>query len=493
MNATRFLTTLALALATLSGAMAQTEPSSAAGQDATALSLADVIVRVLEHNPTLAAFAWDIRAAEARRIQAALRPNPELAVEVEGIRVGSRPRNRATSRSLGLGFDDGAPSVEAGLSRESTESQGGAFGEAELTISLSQVVELGGKRARRLALADRDREAAAWDYEIARADALEEAAAAFVAALAAQERVGLERESVRLAEQVLETVAARVDAGRASPIEAHKSETALSVTRLAFDRSERDYASARTTLSALWGEVPATFEQVTGDLYAVRPIPDLEPLLAQIEKNPDVKRWSAEMEKRQAAIALERAKGKPDVTLDLGLRLSGAPDERSKGWSVGTDGILFGDSRSESRRDGDTSLVVGFSVPLPLFDRNQGSIQEAEHLAAKGAEESRATDVRLRAGLMESHQSLANAHDAVTTLREKVLPEAAATLAAVQEGYRQGKFGFLDVLDAQRTLFDAQNEYLDAVADYHRGVARMERLIGDPLWPDVMAPSAYKE
>jgi cobalt-zinc-cadmium efflux system outer membrane protein len=125
---------------------------------------------------------------------------------------------------------------------------------------------------------------------------------------------------------------------------------------------------------------------------------------------------------------------------------------------------------------------LGFSVPLPLFNRNQGSIKEAEHLMAKAGEERRATDVQLHATLTESYQNLSAALEAITALNENILPAATQTFASINEAYRQGKFGYLDVLDAQRTLFEARQQYLDALASYHESVAGIERTIGESLW-----------
>ena len=83
--------------------------------------------------------------------------------------------------------------------------------------------------------------------------------------------------------------------------------------------------------------------------------------------------------------------------------------------------------------------------------------------------------------LATAYETLAAAYEAATTLRDEVLPAATETLAATEEGYREGKFDLLTVLDAQRTLFEATNQYLDAAQTYHQRRAEVERLIGTPL------------
>jgi cobalt-zinc-cadmium efflux system outer membrane protein len=168
------------------------------------------------------------------------------------------------------------------------------------------------------------------------------------------------------------------------------------------------------------------------------------------------------------------------------------PDSVVRGLGFGSDGISL--SRGHSRSDGnwDNSVLVGVSLPLPLFNRNQGSIKEAEHLMSKADEERRASDVQVRATLVEAYHSLSAASAAITALRNDILPAATQTFASINEAYRQGKFGYLDVLDAQRTLFEARQQHLDALGSYHVSVAEIERVLGESLW-NANAPASGLE
>ena len=96
-------------------------------------------------------------------------------------------------------------------------------------------------------------------------------------------------------------------------------------------------------------------------------------------------------------------------------------------------------------------------------------------------EERRAAEVLVTTALNTTYQSLAAANIEVTTLKTQVLPGAQSAFEATSKGYRLGKFGFLEVLDAQRTLFGAKAQYLRALSDYHKAVAEVERLIGEPV------------
>lgn len=437
--------------------------------DTTVLTLGDAAARALEGNPDLAAFSWDIRAAEAREIQARLRPNPELSVEVENIRLGSAPRVRTSTWSVGT--------TGVGLSRETEISDE----DLEITLALSQVIELGGKRARRLELAARDRDVFAWDYEIARANVLRDVAQAYVSALAAQQRVALGNDLVELAQRVLDAVKARVEAGRVSPLEENKAATALASARVQAERSARELTATRTRLASLWGATEATFERVAGALENVHPLPDWEALDKTVEDSPDLKRWQAEIEKRHATLRVEKANRVPDIEVSAGFRMTRVPDSRTTGLGFGTDGVSYSQSRAQSDADWDDSVVVGVNVPLPLFNRNQGAIKEAEHLAGKAAEQRRSAHVTLHAALREAYEGAAGAYAAVLALRDGMLPLATQTFESFHEGYRQGKFGSLDVLDAQATLFELRSQYLDALTDYHAAATEVERLTGTEI------------
>ena len=152
---------------------------------------------------------------------------------------------------------------------------------------------------------------------------------------------------------------------------------------------------------------------------------------------------------------MEQSKRIPDVTVSGGVRYFNETD--------------------------DTGFVVKLSLPLVLFDYNQGGVLEARYRLSQAEEERRATEVRVSAALAEVYQSLITAYRDVTGIQRDVLPAVEEAFQVATEGYRQGKFGFLDVLDAQRTLFDTKGQYLDALSAYHKAVAETERLIGEPL------------
>jgi cobalt-zinc-cadmium efflux system outer membrane protein len=115
---------------------------------------------------------------------------------------------------------------------------------------------------------------------------------------------------------------------------------------------------------------------------------------------------------------------------------------------------------------------------MPLFDRNQGNIQEAMYLLAKTEEQRKAVETNLRAALAEASTKLSSSFNEITIIKNDVLPLAGSAFDAAGQGYREGKFEYLMVLDSQRTFFEVRARYIEALAGYHKARADVERLIG---------------
>ena len=386
------------------------------------ITLRQALALVLMHNPDLKAFSWDVRVGEAKTLQAGVRPNPELEAEIE----------------------------EFGGSGDFS-----GFGAIETAVQLSYLIELGGKRGKRRKVAALETELAGWDYETARLDVLTQMTQTFIDVLAAQEAVALNEELVRLAEQVFNTVKAQVEAGKVSPVEQTRTQVELANSRIALEQAKRGLQAARQALAFTWGSTSPAFESVEGQFDTVKPIPTAEQLVNRISQNPDIARWTVEMAQRRAAIKLEKSGRIPDLSIGGGMK--------------------------HLNEIGDVAFIFGLSFPLPLFDRNQGAIREAEYNLAKVFEERKSAEVTVRTAFATAYGVLSAATTTVTALKDEVLPGAQSAFDAVTFGYRIGKFDFLEMLDAQRTLFEVRGSYIDALAEYHKAVADVERLIGEPL------------
>jgi cobalt-zinc-cadmium efflux system outer membrane protein len=386
------------------------------------ITLDQALSLALEHSPELKAFSLDVRAAEADRVQAGLSPNPVFGIQAGEV-AGEGDRS---------GFDG-----------------------AESSVKLSQRIEMGHKRDKRSNLASLEKELAEWNYKAKRLDVAREVKQAFVSVLAWQERLALAEEIVLIAEQAHDAVTQRVEAGRDSPIEQTKSAVALASARIEPQRARLALESAKKRLAGTWGAKVAGFDSVADEFDSTAPAPSSAELKDLIRHNPDVARWSAELEKSRAALELEKARAVSDITLSGGWQYFSETDE--------------------------SAAVFGVSIPLAVSNRNQGHIRRAMYLLAKAQESSKAAEIKILAALEEAARELASAYVDVTALRNEVLPGAQSSFDAVSEGYRDGKFDYLQVLDAQRTLFEAKGRYVESLAACHKAKADVERLIGQDL------------
>ena len=314
---------------------------------------------------------------------------------------------------------------------------------------------LAGKIGHREGIAEGEGRLTGWDYEAARLDVLAETKKAFVAALAAQEHVTLAEEAVKLGEEVDRAVGEMVSAGKTSPVAAKEASVALSLERLRLARVRRQADAARRRLAARWGETQPEFTLVRGDLHRVDAVPPAVALEELIVDNPDLARWEDAVDLSRSRVESQQAEAWPDLTLTGGVK--------------------------QIRELDIYSYLVGFAVPLPLFDRNQGGIGEANATARRVEEDRRAARVRVESEFRSAWADLHFAAREAGTLSESVLPGARDAFEATREGFKQGKFTYLQMLVSQRTLFETREQLIASLATYHQAVADVERLIGRSL------------
>ncbi len=174
-------------------------------------------------------------------------------------------------------------------------------------------------------------------------------------------------------------------------------------------------------------------------------------------------RAELEVQRRQALGRIESARRVPD----LGLTVGSKNDEQ------------FG------RRQ----AVFGLSVPLPLFDRNQGRLDESAQRTEQARDELAAARASLASELRIAHSRLTAARSQARSLQDDHLPGARSAYAAARTGYEYGKFTILEVIDAHRMLLQAQAQHLRVLADAHRAAAGIERILGAPgATPQLEAP-----
>ncbi|SEF38885.1 TolC family protein [Nitrosomonas ureae] len=397
------------------------------------LTLHDAVNLALLRNPELAAFSKEIRALEGVTLQAGLLRNPELSVNVEN--AGNIQKIRG---------DLNAPdSIVQEVVQQVT------------TIRIGQLIELGGKRAARVNAAMLGEELATRDYEAKRIEIIARVASVFTEVLAAQERLKLATETNQVAQNVVSTVTGRVQAGKVPPIEETRVKIGLSTTRIEQEQAQRDLISARRRLALLWNSSSPQFNIAIGDLKMTIAPPDLHVLEKKVLDNPLALRAIKNIEHRKALLEVEQTRRIPNLTLTAGI----------VNYAV----------------VGGNTAIASVMMPLPLFDRNQGNLKEAYQRVDKAEDEQTMTELRLKTELAQTYEAMLAAWNEINLLRDEILPGAKNAFHVMRRGYELGKFGLLELLDAQRVLFQNQLLYVRALANYQRLMNDIERLIAAPI------------
>jgi outer membrane protein, heavy metal efflux system len=413
------------ALLAIIPAVGKAEDSRSAANLVIIASPAQAVATALSRSPSLRGAEASRQAVRGEGLQAGLRPNPEASLTVENFgSLGGRGSYRS-------------------------------FDQTETTLGLSQRLELGGKRTARLGSASHNASVAGLDFEAARLDLAREVVTALADATASARIADVEQERVRLAAQSLRAVNARVEAGKEALLQTRRAEVARTTAEIAAERARREAETALRNLAVLMGAARVElaprqiwFEDIGPEPRA--PLP-ADPL-ARLENNPDLARLDAVIAQRRADVTLQRANAVPDVTLQGGVR------------------------RFQEGRE--TAFVAGVSVPLPFSDRNQGGIARANAELTRAEAEAERGRQALAASLVAAELRMQLAWRSVQSLRRTALPAASQAVGFASGGYAEGKFGFLDVLDAQRSLFDARAQLNDAFREFHTRRAEVERLRG---------------
>ncbi|MGH8502911.1 MAG: TolC family protein [Gammaproteobacteria bacterium] len=381
--------------------------------------MTNAIALTLARNPELQAGGYTLRAADAFIDRAGLSPPLVVGGELENF---------------------------AG-----TGNVSGARG-AETTLRLSRVIEMGGKLGARVLVADEAHALAAVEQQALRLDVLAQVTRRFVHVVSDQEQLALARRATELAERTLDLTAERVAVGRSPVTEQNRAQIALARARIAEEHAEHELLSSRLDLSVLWGETEPAYAPAAGALYALPAMPEFPKLIANIEKNPDLASFVNVRRLNEARLRLAETQRQPDLSLTGGVRRLEQFD--------------------------DQAFVFSLSVPLGMSEQAAPEIAAASADYARVEFDARAKRLELRALLFGIYQELLHARTEAQTLREDVLPLAQENLRQTEEGFRVGRYSFLELTVAQAELLDIEREAIQAARDYHDYVIEIERLTG---------------
>lgn len=388
----------------------------------TLLALDDVLQLALQNSPRLSSSRSEVRLQQARAHQESLLPNPTLSMELENL----------------------------GISNPTASDEG-----LEATLFVEQLIELGGKRGHRKSVQDSNVRIAKADVAIAHLEVISDTTVAFIEALAQQRALVLAEEKVSLAEELLGAVRLLVEKGAISSAEIFRAEVELLLQKSATRRKIHGLRQSLSRLATMWGAEDFEYSGLRGSLTIRGNLPAWPRLESMLKKSPQQKRWDVELERSQLAVELEDARRIPDVRLGMGPKYFNENDK----WG----------------------LQLGFSVALPIFDRNQGARRESRAHLARTRDERLEEGLSFRRRLSRVHEAMLLSYDEAQALQEEIIPSARQAYEAVRRAHLEGAFELTAVLDAQRSLFVLQSRLLEAQRTYGVAQARAELLVGESI------------
>lgn len=303
------------------------------------------------------------------------------------------------------------------------------FDGTETTLAVSQRLDISGRRSARVSLAEAEFLVQQVRLGIARADLAQAVREQFARAVSTRDMLALAVENEERAGELARIAAELVDAGREPPLRAIRARAAHAQAVAALEAARAEERAARSTLASLFG-VTTPPDSVTGELL------DLEPRTIDPAQSLAVRLADAVRLREEAALRQEQVQGRLDPSVGLGVR--------------------------HVAETGDVGLVGGISMPLPIFDRNQGNV-EAARADIRAAEANRAA--ALATTTVRARNAIANVQAAtarVEALERAAIPEAAEALRLAQLSYKAGKVSLLELLDAQEAYAAAQAALIEA-------------------------------
>jgi cobalt-zinc-cadmium efflux system outer membrane protein len=363
-------------------------------------------------HPELQYFSYDVRANDARILQASFRPNPVIDIETENI--------------------------DAPLFMQTT-------------FLLSQLIETGGKQQARVQLAKSIKDRNYLDYEVKKRQVFVETTLLFLQVLIDQQKIAFLEENLKSLHEYSSVVDKRVQAGKASIIEQANFQVLLSNAAMDLKTMQNEWRNSKLKLSAMWGKDNTDYTSF-GNIDQMLPVANFEHMKNLLQNHPEILRFEVEKHVRSAKIALEKSLSYPDMNVRGGPRYL----NEAKKWV----------------------WVVGFSVPLPINNRNQGGISESQEILERAERERQAVQIRLLTELNVAYSKLETLLVEIKILKDSVLPLTKKAFDLSYNGYMQAKYSYLELIETERAYRTSQIRYAEALGDYHKNLAIIDGLTG---------------
>jgi cobalt-zinc-cadmium efflux system outer membrane protein len=409
---------------------AQTKSQNTSGErDGFRLTLEDLERMALANNPTLAQAEAAIRAAEGRRKQAGLWPNPIVGYEGDGLAFNDLARN----------FRNGN------------------------YVFVEQTILTGGKLSKSKKVAIQEKVQTEAEAEAQRLRVLNAVRMLYYEALGAQRMVELRKQLFDLTREAVEISEELFNVGQADRPDALAAEVEAQRAELDLIRAENDLRRVWQVLAAVVNdprlEADLKSTRLVGSLEATAPILNQEQLLEQLlRESPEIKAAMAGVERAKAVLARAKAEPMPDVFVKAQIGYS-------NDWAE-----FFG-----GKTGWETAVEAG--VRVPLFNRNQGAIAAAKAELVSAEKELQRVELDLRARLAEAFNRYLNSLAVAARYQREILPRAERAYQMYLSKFRQMAAAYPQALISQRTLFQAQTEYVAALVDLWRNVTQLRGML----------------
>lgn len=305
----------------------------------------------------------------------------------------------------------------------------------------TQLFETAGKRYLRTQAAAYQYYAAMVGYDVTKLIILNRLNRAFISAVAAQEQLKVSLNQAEIAQEVLRIATKKVESGKVSLIHQNKAEVAYSAALIAVEKARVEFKNSKKRLSLLWAQSCPDFDEVDFPFFQLEEPVALESCLAELCNQAEIVQSLYSYLNVEKNLHLEKANRVPDVSLQVGYKANYLNNNQG--------------------------LIAGVIIPIPIFNRNQGNVRNAYYNMLKTGDQGRQLWLLLETRLSILYEELLQAFENGKRIQKSSLPAATQAFELAQKGYKEGKFEYLDVLDAQRTLFEVRAEYIQTLVNYH--------------------------
>ncbi|MBP8227772.1 MAG: TolC family protein [Pararheinheimera sp.] len=395
--------------------------ASSSWAQASQIDLQDALQKTLKQSPALQTFPYQLRLTEAERLQAGFRPNPEMGVSLENV--------------AGTGSSQG-------------------FDNAELTLSLSQLIEMGDKRAKRLEKNQWQSELVRQQFEISRLDTLASTTRSYIRLVELQQLEAQLHKRIVREQRLLDIAKQRASASSLSDADVTRIELSLTRSQLELVARQNAIINARHQLAAHWDQEP-DFTQVKGDLNHLPLLPTLAQLQDSLMRSADLAFFVTQSRLYESELQLAQADQQADIRVNAGVR------------------------RIESLND--NALVLGISMPWQLSDPSEARRQAAQTQIELTSVQQQQKQTALRLLTQQIYLELEQLRQYSQVLQSQLIPQTQRLQRQSELGYQQGQVDLFNLLSAEQELRQAETDLITAQTRFHLQLLELERLTGQGL------------